>query len=190
MMKKSLGPQPLIFPTPVFVVGTYSEKGEPNIMAASWAGICCSTPPCVAVSLREATLTHSNITKRQAYTVSLPSEKHLKQTDYVGIFSGRDQDKFTATGLTAVKSEKVDAPYVKEFPLVLECRVIKIVPIGLHTQFIGEIIDVLVDEEALDDLARPAVEKIRPFMFIPGVREYYSTGKRLGNAFSVGRELP
>ena len=81
-MKNSLGAKTLVYPTPVFVVGTYDKEGKPNVMTASWGGICCSQPPCVAVSLRKATYTHGNILARKAFTISIPSESHVQQADY------------------------------------------------------------------------------------------------------------
>ena len=80
-MKKSLGAKPFAYPTPVFVVGTYDPNGKPNVMTASWGGICCSQPPCVAVSLRKATYTHGNIVARRAFTISIPSERHVKKAE-------------------------------------------------------------------------------------------------------------
>ena len=158
-------------------------------MTAAWVGICCSSPPCIAVSLRKATYTHGNIVERKAFTVSLPSEDYVKQADYFGMASGRDEDKFSRAGLTAVKGDLVDAPFVKEFPLALECRLLHTIEIGLHTEFIGEILDVKADEECLGPDGLPDIEKIRPIMFSPDGRKYHGVGRLLGNAFSVGREL-
>ncbi len=104
-MKKSLGARSLVFPTPVWVVGTYDKKGKPNIMTVAWGGMCCSKPPCVAVSLRKATYSYANMVEREAFTVNVPSERFLKEADYAGIASGRETDKFEDTGLTPVKSE-------------------------------------------------------------------------------------
>jgi flavin reductase (DIM6/NTAB) family NADH-FMN oxidoreductase RutF len=187
IMKKSIGPNTIVFPTPVFIVGTYDKKGKPNAMAVAWGGICCSVPPCVAISLREATYSYGNIVERKAFTISIPSEKYIKEADYLGIVSGKTEDKLSAMKLTAVKSDLVDAPYIKEFPIVLECSVIQMVKIGLHTQFIGEIKDIKADEDVLKNTKIPDIEKIKPFSFNPATRTYYGTGKCLGNAFSVGK---
>jgi hypothetical protein len=86
-MKKSLGAKTLAYPTPVWLVGTYDQEGRPNIMTAAWAAICCSKPPCVAVSLRKATYSYGNIVARQAFTISIPAETHVKEADYVGTAS-------------------------------------------------------------------------------------------------------
>lgn len=119
-MKKSIGAKTIVYPTPVFIIGTYDKNGKPNAMNAAWGGISCSIPPCVSISLREATYTHGNIKDKGAFTVNIPSEKYIKEADYFGMASGKNENKFDVTSLTAVKSEKVDAPYIEEFPLVLE----------------------------------------------------------------------
>ena len=186
-MKTSLGPRTIIYPTPVLVVGTYDREGKPNVMTAAWGGICCSTPPCVEVSLRKVTYTHGNVTERKAFTLNIPSESHIREADYFGTVSGRDLDKFSVTGLTPVKAEFVDAPYIKEFPLILECALTHIIEIGLHTQFIGEVKDVKVDESVLTDKRVPDIEKIRPMLFTPESRTYYGIGQFLGKAFSIGK---
>jgi flavin reductase (DIM6/NTAB) family NADH-FMN oxidoreductase RutF len=188
-VKESIGAKTIIYPTPVLVIGTYDKAGKPNVMTAAWVGICCSAPPCVGVSLRKATSTYGNIMEREAFTVNVPSENYAKEADYFGIVSGRDEDKLSKAGLTPVRSEVVDAPYIKEFPLVLECRLLQAVEIGLHTQFIGEIMDVKAEEDVLGDDGLPDIEKVRPISFAPESRKYYGTGNTLGKAFSIGKEL-
>jgi len=185
-MKQSLGAKPIIYPAPVLIVGTYDGNGKPNAMAVSWGGICCSNPPCVTISLRKATYTYGCLIERKEFTISLPSEAFIKEADYFGTVSGRDTDKFGDTGLTAVKSDLVDAPYVKEFPFILECKVIQIHKIGLHTQFIGEILDIKADESVLSGNNRPDIELIKPFLYAPDKGGYYGIGKRLGSAYSIG----
>lgn len=188
-MKKSIGPKALAYPTPVFVVGTYDADDKPNVMTAAWGGICCSVPPCVTISLRKATYTYGNIMEKKAYTISIPGEKYAREADYFGIESGRKADKLAVTGLTPVKSDRVDAPYVKEFPVVLECKVIHTHEIGLHTQFIGEIVDIKVDEDYLNEKGLPDVNKVKPMIFAAENLEYYGFGNYLGKAFSIGKEL-
>lgn len=187
-MKKSIGANTILYPTPVYIIGTYDKEGKANAMNVAWGGISCSDPPCVSISIREATYTHGNIMTKKAFTVNIPSEDHIKEADYFGIASGRNQDKFDITGLTPVRSEKVDAPYIEEFPLVLECELVNVTELGLHTHFTGEILDVKVDDELMDD-GNPDIEKIKPFLYDPAFRAYYGIGKRLGDAFSVGRDL-
>jgi flavin reductase (DIM6/NTAB) family NADH-FMN oxidoreductase RutF len=186
-MKKSLGARTLLFPTPVLMVGTYDQEGKPNLMNAAWGGICCSQPPCVAVSLRKATYSHAAIVDRKAFTVGIACEARMAEADYVGIASGRDADKFAATGLTPVKSDVVDAPYAAEFPVVLECRLLHTIEIGLHTQFIGEIIDVKAESDVLGEDGHPDIMKIRPLVYDTAHKGYHGIGPLLGKAFSVGK---
>ncbi len=188
-MKKSLGPSSLAHVTPVWIVGTYGDDGQPNGAAVAWGGICANKPPCIAVALRPARYTHANITRRKAYTVCIPSQRQVKEADYFGIVSGRDTDKFAATGLTPVRSALVDAPYIEEFSLALECKLVQAVEIGTHTQFIGQILDVKANESVLGERGFPDVEKIRPIVFAPGVETYYGVGQFLGKAYSMGRDI-
>ncbi|MBN1931735.1 MAG: flavin reductase family protein [Desulfobacterales bacterium] len=188
-MKKSIGAKTIVYPTPVFIVGTYDEAGEPNVMTAAWGGICCSEPPCVAVSLRKATYSYGNIIANRAFTINIASETHVKEADYFGIVSGKNKNKFSASGLTAVRSNLVNAPYVKEFPLVLECKVLHILEIGLHTQFVGEILDVKAEEEVLGENDLPNINKIKPFLFAPIRHAYFGIGNFLGEAFSIGTAI-
>jgi len=185
-MKKTLGARTLVYPTPTWVVGTYNKDNKPNGATVAWGGICCSNPPCVAVSLRKATYTYGNLTQRRAFTVNVPSQDHVREADYFGMATGREVDKFSATGLTAVRSEFVDAPYVQEFPLILECRLLHVIELGLHTQFVGQILDVKADQSVLghDDL--PDMEKVRPILFAPESQLYYGVGECLGQAFKIG----
>ena len=188
-MKKSLGAGTILPTTPVFVVGTYNSDGKPNVMTAAWGGICCSSPPCVFVSLRKATNTYDNIVERKAFTINIPSENYVKEADYFGIVSGKKVDKFSVTGLTPVKSDLVDAPYVKEFPLNLECKVIKIVEIGLHTEFIGEIMDVKADSYVLNEKNHPDIEKMKPIICNIVGMTYHKVGNSVGQMFSIGKEI-
>jgi flavin reductase (DIM6/NTAB) family NADH-FMN oxidoreductase RutF len=188
-MKQSIGSKTIVYPTPVFVVGTYDKDGKPNVMTAAWGGICCSKPPCLAISLRKATYTYGNIMDQQAFTINIPSQEHVKEADYFGLVSGRKRDKFADTGLSPGKSDHVNAPYVKEFPLVLECKVLHTFEIGLHTQFVGEIIDVKVEESCIGEDGIPDIEKVRPILFAPESLGYFAVGQYLGKAFSMGKQI-
>jgi flavin reductase (DIM6/NTAB) family NADH-FMN oxidoreductase RutF len=180
----------ILLPSPVLVVGTYGADGRPNIMTAAWGGIACSNPPCISVSLREATLTYHNIEDAKAFTVNFPSERYVKEADFVGIVSGRDHDKFRETGLTPEKSKLVNAPIVAEFPYALECTLIRQVNLGLHTMFIGEIMGMIADVDVLAKDRFPDIEKVRPILWgSMGSMAYYGVGAQLGRAFSVGQEL-
>lgn len=188
-MKQSLGAKTLLFPTPVLLVGTYDQNGIPNLMNAAWGGICCSQPPCISVSLRKATYSYSSIVERKAFTIGIPSEEYLKEADYVGISSGRNVHKFDLTGLTPVRSELVDAPYAAEFPFVLECRLLHTLEIGLHTLFVGEIMDAKANINVLGEDGLPDILKIKPLIFDTSHRNYHGVGPLVGQAFSAGNQI-
>lgn len=186
-MKRSLGANTLLFPTPVLMVGTYDAAGKPNLMNAAWGGICCSQPPCVAVSLRKATYSYSGIVDRKAFTVGIACEDRMTEADYCGIASGRNADKFAATGLTPVRSSLVDAPYAEEFPVVLECRLLQVVEIGLHSQFIGEIVDVKGDAAVIGEDGLLDIMRIKPLIYDTAHKGYHGVTPCIGAAFSVGK---
>lgn len=188
-MKKSIGARIMMFPTPVLVVGSYDKAGKPNAMTVAWGGMCCSEPPSIGISLRKETYTYGNIVERKAFTINIATEQYVKEADYLGIASGKKVDKFAKTGLTAVKSDFVDAPYIKEFPFIFECALTHTIEIGTHTQFIGVILDVKVDEDVLGDDGFPDIGKIKPLVFTSTIRNYYGFGKYLGKAFSIGKSL-
>jgi flavin reductase (DIM6/NTAB) family NADH-FMN oxidoreductase RutF len=186
-MKKSFGPKAMAFPNPVWCVGSYDTNDTPNLMTIAWGGICCSKPPAVTISLRKATYTFGNIMARMAYTINIPSVKHIKEADYVGMASGKRENKFKTTGLTPVKSDLVDVPYVDEFPMILECKVIHTYEIGLHTQFIGEILDVKTDESVLNDAGLPDMINVAPFIYGSEVKTYHRIGDMIGQAYNSGK---
>jgi len=188
-VKRSLGRKTLVTPVPVWTVGTYDTAGKANIMAAAWVGICCSRPPAVCVALREATHTHRAIVEREAFTVNLPTVDQAILVDYIGSASGNDVDKFAVAGLTAEKANGVDAPIVTEFPVNVECRLIHTLKIGLHTLFVGEILDVQADDDVLDENGHLSIEKLHPFVFATSEPAYYAIGERIGAAFEIGRAL-
>ncbi|UQZ89217.1 flavoredoxin [Deltaproteobacteria bacterium Smac51] len=187
-MKKSLGAITLAFPLPAFLVGSYDSEGRPNIMTAAWGGIASSDPPCISVSIRPARLTHEAILKNKAFTVSIPNSSLAVATDFAGIVSGKNTDKFAKAGLTPVKSELVNAPYVGECPVVLECELYKTLDLGAHTLMVGKIIDVKAEEGLEGEGSSLDMAKVDPILFNSG-GDYHKVGAPVGKAFSIGKEL-
>lgn len=187
--KRSLGRLPLLYPEPVLLVSTYDDNDRPNVMVAAWGGICGSDPLCLTVSVRPERWTHDPLLKRKAFTVSIPSQDMLVAADFVGIASGRRHDKFPLAGFTAVRAEHVDAPYVAECPVVLECALLQHVRLNVHTMMIGAIMDVKADEDCLAENGSPDIHKVAPLIFDSGSRAYYSVGPKAGDAFSAGKAL-
>lgn len=188
-MKKSLGAKTCAMPTPVWLVGTYDREGKANVATVAWGGVCCSDPASVTVSLRKSRHSYDAIVERKAFTVNVASVPFVAEADYAGMASGKNEDKFAVAGLTPVASDLVDAPYVAEFPLVLECRLSKIVEVGIHTQFIGEIVDVKAEESVLDANGVPDASLVKPLVYSPADRTYYGLGPLVAQGFQVGREL-
>jgi flavin reductase (DIM6/NTAB) family NADH-FMN oxidoreductase RutF len=186
MKKIALKPATVLHPHPVLLVGTFGPDGKPNLMTASWGVICSNDPPCVAVSLREATLTYHNILHSRAFSVGIPSTKHVEIADYVGMVSGREHDKFQETGLTLLASGKVHAPLAAELPFSLECRLFQHHKLGLHTIFIGEIVGIEADEAVVGSTGLPDIEKTQAILWGGfGSNHYFAVGEKLATAFSV-----
>ena len=187
-MKKDLGVKPYVFPMPVLMISTYGEDGKVDVMNMAWGGICASNM--VSLTIGEDHKTSENIKKRGAFTLSIADIPHIEAADFFGIASGNSMaDKFERTGLTAVKSEKVDAPVVEEFPLTLECKVVetKNERYGFHV--IGEIVGVLAEESVLDEKGKVDPTKLNAFVFDQFQSGYYAIGEKVGQAWSTGAPL-
>ena len=187
-MKKSIGPKTLLGAVPVLVVGSYDQENKPNLATVAWGGICNSEPPCVNISLRKNRYSYRNIISRKVFTVNVLFNSQVREADFYGISSGAKYNKFEKTRITPVKSEIVDAPYGEEFPMVLECRVINQIEIGSHVMFVGEILDVKIENSLLDEDGKFNKNKIKPILYIPTLGEYFTMGEYLGKGHSIGRK--
>lgn len=188
-MRKSLGAKTWAVPTPTWLVGSYDAEGRPDIMTAAWGGICGSNPPSITVSIRPGRHTFRSILDRKAFTISIPSVDQAREADYAGLVSGAAVDKFAVAGWTPVRAEHVDAPFVGEAPLVIECRLSHTLELGVHTMIIGEIVDVKADEAVLDADGVPDIQKVRPLVYDPTRGRYLGVGPAVAKGFSIGREL-
>ncbi len=185
-MKKEIGAKPIIFPTPVLIIGTYNEDGTPNAMNVAWGGICGSVPPAVSIAVRKERKTYENICSRKAFTVNIPNEDLMDEADFFGVVSGKKMNKFDHVDLKTVKAENVDAPYIEEFPVVAECKVLESIEVGEHVIIIGEIVNVLAEDSVLNEKGVIDVEKVNAIGFDPADNCYTTTGKVVGKAFSAG----
>ena len=188
-MLSSLGSLPFCLPAPVWLVGTYDAEGRPNVMTAVAGGLCSTQPPCLGVSLRRGGWTHASLPGRAAFTVAVPSRSLAARVDFAGLMSGRNADKFAAAGLTPVAGEHVDAPYVAECPVVLELTLRHTLELGSHTLYVGEIMDVKVEESCLRPDGVPDPARIDALCFAPLTHEYYATGDFVARAYAVGKTL-
>jgi len=183
-MRKNFGPKPMVYPMPVFIIGSYGENGVPNAMNAAWGGI--SEEDEISICISPEHKTTENILKRGAFTVSPATEDTLAASDYVGIASGNDvAAKLTVCGFTTEKSEFVDAPVIQELPMTLEC---KLKSYDENTcRLVGEIVNVSADEAILTN-GKIDPEKLRPISYDPSLHGYYSLGKKVGKAFFDGKK--
>ena len=181
--KRSLGVRNLVFPEPAMVIGSYDKEGKANIMTAAWFGVANSRPLKVSVSLRPATYSYHCIMASQAFTVNVPDSSLISFVKFAGTYSGRDMDKFKETGLTPVRSEYVNAPYVKEFPIVLECKVTEYHDLGSHRQFIGQVVDAKIDERLLNDDGKVNMDLFQPVIY--GQGRYYSGLDLIKNTYEI-----
>jgi len=187
-MKKDLGVVPAVYPMPVLMIATYDENGKVDVMNAAWGMICGMDK--IALCISEPHKTTKNIRKIGAFTVSIADAAHVKEADFFGIATGNTmEDKFERTGMTAVKSDNVNAPIVDEFPLTMECELAEIVETEHFHSVIGKIVNVKADESVLDENGKIDPTKLNALIFDQFRSGYYVTGEKAGQAWSSGKEL-
>ena len=187
-MKKDLGVKPYLFPMPVLMIATYGDNGKVDVMNMAWGGICAANM--VSLNISASHKTSENIRKHSAFTLSIADVPHLEAADFFGTASGNNvEDKFERSGLTAVRSEKVDAPVVQEFPLTLECKVVEDKEEVYGHHVLGEIVGVLADESVLDANGNVDPTKLNAFVFDQFQNGYYAIGEKVGQAWSSGASL-
>lgn len=169
----------MLYPLPVVMVTVADEEGNANIITVAWAGTVCTNPPMVSISVRPERHSYHMIEKSKEFVINLTTEKLAFATDYCGVRSGKDVDKFREMKLTKEKAAHVSAPLIGESPVNIECRVVKIEELGSHHMFIAEVLAVHVDDAFMDDNNRFALEKTDPIVYVHG--EYFSLGQLLGN---------
>ncbi|WGM89006.1 MAG: flavin reductase family protein [Candidatus Bathyarchaeota archaeon] len=167
-----------LFPCPVVLVSCVDSDGKPNIITLAWAGTVCSEPPMVGVSIRPTRYSYQLIKDIQEFVVNIPSLKFIQETDYCGVASGRDVEKFSETKFTPEKAYNVQVPMIQECPVNLECVLKDIIPLGAHDLFLGEVVQVHIDENVLDEKGKIDFKKADPFVF--NVGEYWNLNKKVG----------
>ena len=187
-MLKDLGVKPYTFPMPVLMIATYGEDGKVDVMNMAWGGVCAENM--VALNIDEDHKTSANIKARGAFTLSIADIPHIEAADFFGIATGNKmEDKFERSGLHAVKSGRVDAPVVEEFPLTLECKVVECQHTAYGFRVLGEIVNVLADEKVLDEKGKVIPEKLNAFVFDQCRSGYYAVGEKVGQAWHSGADL-
>lgn len=187
-MTKDFGVKPYLFPMPTYMIGTYNEDNTVDVMMMAWGGICAEDM--VALNLEAEHKTVANLEATKAFTLAIPGTDTLKESDFFGIVSdNKAADKFERSGLHAVKSERVNAPVITEYPVTLECEVVEMQeqPYGLRV--LGKIINVIADEKVLDEKGKIDAGKIHAFAFDQMQNGYYAIGEKVGQAWHSGKDL-
>ena len=187
-MKKDLGPVPAVYPMPVLMVASYDENEKVNVMNAAWGQICDDDK--IILFIGEGKKTWLNIKASRAFTVALADKDHMAAADFFGIASGnRISDKFERTGFHAVKSDRVHAPIIEEFPVVMECELLEF----LHTDYVdgivGRIVNVKAEEAVLGENGKVDPSRLNALMFDQFQNGYYVTGEKVGMAWNAGAPI-
>ncbi|MCR4633393.1 MAG: flavin reductase family protein [Erysipelotrichaceae bacterium] len=187
-MKKDLEIIDAVYPMPVLMVAAYDENEKINVMNVAWGQIADDDK--IILFIGEGKKTWLNILASKAFTVALADKDHMDVADFFGIASGlRIDDKFERTGYHAVKSDKVNAPIIEEFPVVMECELLEHLKDEYISAIVGKIINVKADEEVLDEKGKVDVTKLNALIFDQFQNGYYVTGEKVGQAWNAGKDI-
>ena len=187
-MKKDLGIVPAVYPMPVLMVAAYDEHGRVNVMNAAWGMICDMDK--IALFIGEGHKTTQNILKTKAFTVSIADRDHMDVADYFGIATGnKTPDKFERTGYHAVRSSRVNAPVIDEFPVAMECELAEVVETETMYCIVGRIVNVAAEESVLSENGKVNPSKLNALIFDQFQNGYYVMGEQVGRAWNAGAAL-
>ena len=179
-MKQSWKPGTMIYPLPVVLISCGENEQEYNLFTVAWTGTVCTNPPMCYISVRPERHSYEIIKRTGEFVINLTTASLARATDWCGVRSGRDYDKFAEMGLTAEAAAVVKAPIVAESPVSIECRVKQIVPLGSHDMFIADVVNVLVDEEYINpETGKLELERADMIAYSHG--EYFRLGKAIGH---------
>ena len=188
MTFKKLNPDTLLNPMPVVMASCQLPGEKPNLITLAWAGIASSKPPTISIAIRPSRYSFGVINKTKEFVIAVPDESMIEAVDFCGCVSGKDVDKFKRTGLTPITAERVSPPLVAQAPINLECKVIKVVDLGAHHLFLGEVVTVHVDRKVTGDKKKIDVDLSSPVVYCYGAHEYRGVGKKLGvHGFAMKR---
>lgn len=187
MAKQSWKPGNMVYPLPAVMVSVTDGKGNDNIITVAWVGTICTNPPMVSISVRPERYSYQMIRETGEFVINLTTEELAFATDFCGVRSGKNFDKFKETGLTKEPADFVKAPMIKESPVSIECRVREIKELGSHHMFIADVVAVHADEHYMDENNKFQLNNSRPLVYSHG--EYLGVGKKIGTfGYSVKKE--
>ncbi|MBD5525431.1 MAG: flavin reductase family protein [Lachnospiraceae bacterium] len=169
----------MLYPLPAVLVSVADRAGRSNVFTVAWTGTICSDPPMVSISVRPERYSYHMIEETGEYVINLTTESLAYATDYCGVKSGRDVDKWKEMGLTQIRGGHVQAPMVAESPVNIECRVTQKLELGSHHMFLAEVLAVHVDEQYMDETGRFLLNDAKPLVYSHG--RYLVVGKEIGS---------
>lgn len=179
----------MLYPLPVVMVSCKREGERPNIITVAWAGTICTNPPMVSISVRPERYSYDIIKESGEFVINLTTRKLAKATDYCGVRSGRNVDKYKEMGLTEQESSSIKAPGIKESPVNIECKLKDIIKLGSHDMFIASVEAIQIEDTLLNESGKLELSKSNPIVYSHG--EYYDLGNLLGTfGYSVKKENP
>lgn len=168
----------MLYPLPVVMVSVADTQGRHNIITVAWAGTICTAPPMVSISVRPERYSYQMLQESGEFVINLTTRELAYATDYCGVKSGREVDKFAALNLTAQAAEHVKAPLIGESPVNIECRVVQVQALGSHHMFLSEVLAVHADEQYMDETGRFELAKADPIVYSHGT--YYNLKEPIG----------
>lgn len=187
MAKQSWKPGNMLYPVPAVLVSCRDKKGNDNVLTVAWVGTICSDPAMLSISVRKERHSYPMIKESGEFVVNLTTKELVRATDYCGVKSGREEDKFAAAGLTKGEAEKINAPIIMESPVNLECRVVNVLELGSHDMFLAEVVNVQVSDEYMDEKGGFHLNDANLLAYSHG--EYYTLGEKLGTfGYSVRKQ--
>ena len=178
MGKELWKPGNMLYPLPVVMVSLADRDGSPNIITLAWVGTVCTNPPMVSISVRPERYSYPILKETGEFVINLTTKELAFATDYCGVKSGRDVDKFKEMGLTPIPASEVKAPMIQESPVNIECRVRQILPLGSHDMFLADVVAVHADEKYMDKKHKFHLEQAEPIIYSHG--SYFGCGELLG----------
>ena len=191
MSKKNLKMRVVAAPTPTVIAAAYDENGKADACTLAFYSPISHVPPCVVIGINatQKRKTLKSILSSGAFTIGYPSTDQVKEADYIGVDSGYDTDKLANAGYTVTEGQAVHAPVIDQMKLSLECKVVHTVTVGSHMQIIGEIKNILADEDILDEKGRVILEKLKPLMYDEEGFSYRTLGESFTDSFKNGYEF-
>lgn len=178
MGKQEWKPGNMVYPLPAVMVSCNEEGKAANIITVAWTGTVCTNPAMVYISVRPERYSYDIIKNSKEFVINLTTEALVYATDFCGVKSGRDMDKFKETGLTPMMGTLKQAPMITESPVNIECVVEQVLPLGSHHMFLAKVVAVHVDESYMDEKGKFHLSQASPIVYSHG--EYYNLGKLLG----------